>query len=72
MELGLSSGVPGLWDIPEGNNDTHLAKNQVPSTCHHPTLGVSFPYEPGDAVYLESKGRIGLGCVTELCGIKYR
>ena len=82
MILGLSSGVPGIYDIPEGNNDTYFArslkrikegsaKNQVAYTRHHLTPGGSFPYEPGDAVhFLGSKGRIGLGCVAELCSPK--
>ena len=50
MVLGLSSGVPGVYDIQEGNIETHiarslkiikegLAKNQVASTRRHPTRG---------------------------------
>ena len=27
MLLGLSSGVPGVYDVPEGNNDTHFARS---------------------------------------------
>ena len=66
-------------DVPEGNNTLFasslnrikvgISKNHPP----HPTLGGSFPYKPGDAVYfLGSKGRIGLGCIAEICGSKYR
>ena len=77
MVLGLSTGVPGVYDIPEGNNNTHfarslkrikegLAKNQVAPTRPHPTLGGSFPYKPGDAFhFLGSMGRISLGCVAK-------
>ena len=70
-------------DVPEGNNTLFarslnrikvgLSENQVASSQPHPTLGGSFPYKPGDAVYfLGSKGRIGLGCIAEICGSKYR
>ena len=84
MLLGLSSGVPGVYDVPEGNNDTHFARSlnrikegrnkiQVASRRTYLTLGGCFPYEPGDAVhFLGSKGRIGLGCIAEVCGPKYR
>ena len=84
MVLGLSSGVPGIYDVPEGNNNTNFAqslnrikvginKNQVASTQPYLTLVGSFPYKPGDAVhFLGSKGRIGLGCIAEVCGSKYR
>ena len=27
MVLGLSSGVPGVYDVPEGNNDTHFVRS---------------------------------------------
>ena len=61
MVLGLSSGVPGIYDVPEGNNNTNFAqslnrikvginKNQVASTRPYLTLVGSFPYEPGDVV----------------------
>ena len=78
MVQGLSSGVPGIYDVPEGSNDTNFArslnrikeginKNQVASTRPHLNLGGSFPYEPGDAVhFLGSKSRIGLGCIAEI------
>ena len=47
-------GLPGVYDIPEGNNDTHftrslkkikegLAKNQVASTRPQQTLGAASP-----------------------------
>ena len=60
--VSLSSGVPGIYDVPEGKNDTNFAKslnrikeginkNQVASTQPHLTLGGSFPYEPGDVVH---------------------
>ena len=75
MVLGLSSGI---YDVPEGKNDTNFARslnrikegineNQVASTRPHLTLGGSFPYEPGDIVhFLGSEGRIGLGCIAEV------
>ena len=84
MVLGLSSGVPGIYDIPEDKNNTNFArslnrikeginKKQVASTRPHLTLGGSFPYQPGDTVcFLGSKGRIGLGCIAEVCNSKYR
>ena len=63
MVLGLRSGVPGIYDLPEGNNNTNFAqslnrikvginKNQVASTRPHLILGGSFPYEPGEVVHL--------------------
>ena len=74
MVLGLSSGVPGIFDVPEGKNDTNFArslkrvkeginKNQVASTRPHFTLGGSFLYKPGH--FLGSKGRISLRCIAE-------
>ena len=47
-----------------------LSKFQIVApTQPHPTLGDSFPYEPGDTVhFLGSKSRIGLGCIAEICG----
>ena len=79
MVLGLSSGVPGIFDVPENDNTNFsrslnrikagINKNQVAPTQPHPTLGDSFPYEPGDTVhFLGSKSRIGLGCIAEICG----
>ena len=74
--------VPGIYDVPEGKNDTNFSrslnrikevinKNQVASTRPHLTLGGSFPYEPGDAFhFLGSKGRICLGCIAKVCGAK--
>ena len=84
MVLGLSSGVPGIYDVPEGNNNTNFArslnrikvginKNQVASKRPHLTLGASFLYKPGDIVHFPgSKSRIVLGCTAEVCGSKYR
>ena len=66
MPLGLSSGVPGIYDVPENNSNfarslnrikVGIYKNQVASTQPHPTLGGRFPYKPVDAVhFLGSKG----------------
>ena len=54
MVLGLSSGVPGIYDVPENDNTNFsqslnrtkagINQNQVAPTQPHLTLGGSFPY----------------------------
>ena len=75
LVLGLSSGVPGINDLPE-NDDTNFSRslkrikagiNKSQVTQPHSTLGDSFPYKPGDSVhFLGPKGRIGLGCIADI------
>ena len=53
LVLGLSSGVPGIYDVPENTNTNFsrslnriragINKSQVAQTQSHPTLGGSFP-----------------------------
>ena len=47
MILGLSSGVPGIYDIPEGNNDTYFARSQKRikegSAKNQPTHAITWP-----------------------------
>ena len=81
LVLGLSSGVPGIYDVPENDNTNFsqslnrikagINKSQVIQP--HSTLGGSFPYELGDSVhFLGPKGRIGLGCITDIYGGEYK
>ena len=81
LVLGLSSGAPGIYDVPENDNTNFsqslnrikagINKSQV--TQPHSTLGGSFPYEPGDSVhFLGSKGRIGLDCIADIYGGEHR
>ena len=54
MVLGVSSGVPGIYDVPENDNSNFsqslnrikagINKNQVAPTQPHLTLGGSFSY----------------------------
>ena len=81
LVLGLSSGVPGIYDVPE-NDNTNLSRpleriragiNKRQVTQPHSTLGDSFPYEPGYSVhFLGPKGRIGLGCISDISGGEHR
>ena len=75
--------MPGIYDVPENANTNFsqslnrikagINKSQVAQTQTQPTIGGSFPYEPGDAVhFLESRDRIGLGCKAEIYGGKHR
>ena len=81
LVLGLSSGVPGIYDRPENDNSNFSRSlkrikagiNKILVRQPPLNLGDSFPYEPGDSVhFLGPKGRIGLGFIAEIYGNKYR
>ena len=80
LVLGISSGIPGIFQIPN-NPDSLFAQSlkKITAGIHHAqaqvapiTLGVDFPYEPGDLVhFLGSRGRIGQGYILSNSSKEY-
>ena len=76
LTYGITSGVPGIFQIPR-NPESFFAGSlqRVISGIHHAPipLGVDFPYEPGDQVhFLGPRGRIGHGRILSKSGSDYR
>ena len=80
LVLGQSSGVPGIYDVPENDNTNFsrslkkikagINKSQVTQP-----LGGSFLYKPGvgdSVLFLGPIGRIGLCCKADIYGGEYR
>jgi len=81
LTYGITSGVPGIFQIPR-NPEAFFAGSlqRVISGIHHAQergapipLGVDFPYEPGNQVhFLGPRGRIGQGRILSKSGRDYR
>ena len=81
MIYGISSGIPGIFQIPRHPGALFARSLQrMISGIHYAQergapipLGDDFPYEPGDQVhFLGPRGRIGQGYILSKSGRDYR